>query len=155
MFEVQADIADVELVDGPEPLLPKARFYANLEKTAPRMLSKQLDQPSLNRVPVGKLVAGQRMVTVKKDVVTLTVHQLSRSWSERYGWHAGRTAKSPTFPATISGGQCRAVSGGHRKPGVAKVRRSRSNNIHAGTLLTARNGVASSLFAPSVVSAAK
>lgn len=91
-------------------------------ESAPRILSKDLDQSSLNRVPVGKVVAGQRMVTVKTDVVTLTIHQLSRSWSERYGWHTVRTAKSPTFPATTSDGQRRAVSGGHRKPGMAKVR---------------------------------
>lgn len=43
MFEVEAYIVDVELVDGPEPLLPERRSYADLEKAAPRMLSKQLD----------------------------------------------------------------------------------------------------------------
>lgn len=33
---------DAELVDGPEPLLPEGRPYADLEKAARRILSKDL-----------------------------------------------------------------------------------------------------------------
>lgn len=65
MFEVQAHIADVELVDSPEPLLPEGRPYADLEKAAPRILLKQLDQPNMNRLPVWSVVAGQRMATLR------------------------------------------------------------------------------------------
>ncbi|MHB0773054.1 hypothetical protein ACYCVF_30980 [Bradyrhizobium sp. 1.29L] len=42
MFEVQAYMVDAEVVDGPEPLLPEGRPYADLEKAAPRILSKDL-----------------------------------------------------------------------------------------------------------------
>lgn len=58
MFEVQAQIVDAALVDSPEPLQPQGRPYADLEIAAPRILSKQLDEPSLNRLPVRPVVAG-------------------------------------------------------------------------------------------------
>lgn len=115
-------IAIVELVDGLESLLPKGRSYADLEKPAPWVLPKDLDQACMNKLPVRPVVARRRMATIKWDVVTVTIHQSTRSWSEGYSSHAVRTAKRPTFPVTIRDGQCQAVSGEHRKPRMAKLR---------------------------------
>lgn len=65
MFEVQAYIVDAELVDDPEPLLPERRPYADLEKSAPRILLKDLDKPCMNRLPVRAVVARRRMAPAK------------------------------------------------------------------------------------------
>ncbi|WP_426441330.1 hypothetical protein [Bradyrhizobium genosp. P] len=65
MLEVQADIVDAEVVDGPEPLLLEGRPYPDLEKAAAPMVSKDLEQARMNRVPVGTVVARERMTSVK------------------------------------------------------------------------------------------
>lgn len=82
MFEIQAHIVDAALVDDPEPLLPRGRPYADLEKAAPRILSKDLHQACMNRLPVRSVIARQRMAPVKQGVVTVNLHQSLRSWSE-------------------------------------------------------------------------
>ncbi|MGY4319499.1 hypothetical protein [Bradyrhizobium sp. JR3.5] len=69
VFEVQTHIVDAEVVDGPEPLLSEDWSYADLEKAASRILSKDAEQARMNRVPIRTVVARQRMASVKEDVV--------------------------------------------------------------------------------------